>query len=148
MRAPRFRIGTLMLVIAVVALPMAVAATLQRRSRLFQEMAAQHQQAVVNLQKEADISDLEVYLFTTPAQGDPRPPDELAVRFTEFIGYHYGMTAKYEHAALRPWRPVETDTPCPVNISARELREYLDRLYVRLGEKPGVLRASSLEAHR
>lgn len=133
MRVPQFRTGTLMIVIALTALPMAGTAALQRRSRLFHQRAAWHQEQKHSL----PLSDLEMYLFITPVKLPPNPSPatlkadqerlDIGESLLKFEEHHDLMTAKYEQAAVRPWLLVEADRPPPSRPSDDDLCGYLER---------------------
>src|SRR5262245_9148943 len=108
MRPPRFRVRTLMLAVAVVA----VAAGLWHRSERFRRLAQYHQQAnvwiildwgaVENAEKEGWN-----WVGTPPVKAVlPRPSKAR-------ILWHDALRLEYEGAARRPWLPVEPDPPEP-----------------------------------
>lgn len=133
MRAPRFRVGTLMILVALTAIPLAGAANLQRCARRFHERAEWHRE-----QRSCfpPLTDLEVYLILAQPQGGPRPSGPVVEGLTRFIEHHNQMTEKYERAAVRPWLMVEADPPLPARPSADELCAYTEREYRFMTDSP------------
>lgn len=87
MRMPRFRIRTIMVAVAVVAIPLGVC--MERRSR-FLGLAAQHNESGI------------IYVSTYM--------DRSAYGASE---WHRLLADKYERAARYPWLPVEPHPPEP-----------------------------------
>jgi hypothetical protein len=89
MRPPRFRLRTLMIVVAIVGIVFGLA----RRSAVY------HQQAERQLQ----ILEMEDF---------PSGPND-PLHFNLFIEYHVRLMDKYNRAARYPWFPVPPDPPPP-----------------------------------
>src|SRR5258708_28640 len=99
---PRFRLRTLMMLVAVVATLSAGAATIYRRSLRFQQLSALHQKERAKVL----LADLEVYLVLTDAQmgqdSTPSQRQETLNRINRirrdaepmllFLRYHYEMS--------------------------------------------------------
>jgi hypothetical protein len=92
MKRPRIRLRTLMIAVAVAALPLGLWAGIERRRAAFDRTAAYHVTQVVGL----------------TVGGRPLTPSER--RRDE---WHYALFLKYREAAFRPWIPVGPDPPEP-----------------------------------
>lgn len=88
----RFRLRTLMIAVAVVAL-LAFGVTLIRNARRYRRTAVHH--AIVS-------RIIEIEAGRAPTQSD-----------RERAAYHSKLNDKYEHAASRPWLPLPPDPPPP-----------------------------------
>src|SRR5262245_54148372 len=103
MRLPRFRIRTLMVVAAAVAVGIATwrgsAAMMQRRAR-YLAMAEMH---------EATVNCFDHGLWF------PRddPTDIRYQHYKKPFDHYSALVSKYRHAARYPWLPVEPDPPDP-----------------------------------
>ena len=108
MPPPRFRLRTLMIAVAVVALIMGVA-TKRERSLRFKLLAASH------AAKEANFESLLRAMVT-------RNPLEERFHATadylpQVIEYERILKKKYEHAATHPWVTVQPDPPRPYMLT-------------------------------
>ena len=93
MRPPRFRLRSLLIAVAVVAIGMGALA-LWRRSVSLKRQAMHHALRGIVLEAEAGSG-----------------PD--AARWHRRADWHYQMSRKYLAASSRPWLPVEPDPPEP-----------------------------------
>jgi len=100
MRFPRFRLRTLLMVVAVLALVMAVSTAIARRSVALAQLAKFHG-------SRAELA-LACRLYR-----DASGRTCLARVLTPRFDYHSSLRRKYEYAASRPWLPVPPDPPPP-----------------------------------
>jgi hypothetical protein len=111
MRMPRFRVRTLMIVVAVLALPLGLC--MERRSR-FLRLAAEHA-------REAYRGGSALPMIFDNSGPEPRYCDdsgrELSASEAEqriaLNSWHDSLALKYRRAAASPWLPVEPDPPEP-----------------------------------
>lgn len=121
MRFLRFRLRTLMILAAIVAMVLG-------RSVHFSNLASQHARQRTKL-----ISgDLDLYLVMAPdPHGAPMHPDsgrpiaKVVVPIRAFIAYHLELEEKYDSASRHPWLPVPPDPSPPPKPSKSPME--LDR---------------------
>jgi hypothetical protein len=101
MTLPRFRLRTLMVVVAVIALLLAGEVTRQRLTRISSEYRAKADEWSQKAQA--------AYLSVEPEWQFPL----WYRRSTPMVEYANAMVEKYEFAADHPWRPVAPDPPEP-----------------------------------
>lgn len=103
MRHPRFRIRTMMIVVAAVATGTAgwrwSTVMVQRRERYLK--TAEYYQATVNCFDHG---------FWFPRDD---PADERYQNFKKPFAHYTGLVSKYRRAARYPWRSIEPDPPDP-----------------------------------
>ena len=138
MRRIRFRLRTLMIVVALLAVFLSRWVNLRER-------IAYHRQELSKVL----VSDLEIYLMLTPVQGVPdevlQPQRDAVKPICELRYYHYDMVEKYEAAFRRPWLPVPPDPPAPVvSIEYQQAfrSRYLDPIYRSIDEAPQLTPSS------
>ena len=120
MRFPRFRLRTLMTLVAIVAM-------LLGRSVHFSNLARHHARERTRL-----ISgDLDLYLVMAPdPRGGPMHPDSglpiarVVVPIRAFVSYHLELEKKYDSASRYPWLPVAADPPSPPKPSKAHMELY------------------------
>ena len=120
MRFLRFRLRTLMTLVAIVAMPLG-------RSVHFSNLARDHARERTGL-----ISgDLDFYLLMAPdPRGAPMHPDsglpiaKVVVPIRAFIAYHLELEQKYDSAARHPWLPVAPDPSPPPKPSMAHMVLY------------------------
>jgi hypothetical protein len=128
-RLPRFRIRTLMVVVAlagVIAGTLVGCARMAARRQRFNALAKAHgsdELVARSLAKMAydQIDTLAAMRKAEEANGNPPDPwDDViaqarlqATHSCAFADYHAALKRKYEHAARRPWLPVPPDPPEP-----------------------------------
>jgi hypothetical protein len=104
MRLPKFRIRTVMIAVAVLAIALGGLAGLQQlgqRMQRFRALARNHrQQGIVNRLR------LEGLVAHQAAKADIE-------RYRTRADYHDALNRKYEYAARHPWLPVSSDPPEP-----------------------------------
>jgi hypothetical protein len=100
MRFPRFRLRTLMMVVAVIALVMAVLTAVTRRSVAFAQ-ASQFHRSQAELGRERRC--------WTDSDGSQYLGYVLTARFY----HHRALERKYQYAASHPWVPVPPDPSPP-----------------------------------
>jgi hypothetical protein len=110
MRLPRFRLRTLMVAVAVLAL-LLMGGIMVWRSANYRRLAAFHEE--MERRQERAVRGIE-----SLAQAATDPKDAAAARrdaaHEARIGrYHAGLKAKYLRAAARPWESVAPDPPRP-----------------------------------
>ena len=128
MHPVRFRVRTLLILVAVAAVPVA----LMGRAARFGERARGHERQ----RRSVFPGDLDVYLVMQAVQGEWHPNPETPIRKVEgpiraFVAYHLEMESKYERASRAPWWPVEADPPAPEKPSRAQVERFwamLDRL--------------------
>jgi hypothetical protein len=98
MRVPRFRIRTLMIAVAAVAVFVAFGVTLHRRSTRFRQLADFHVRAASRIEEELAVQSV----------GQVNAAATLDV-----VHWHDSLYFKYTRAANRPWLPVAADPPEP-----------------------------------
>jgi hypothetical protein len=110
MRLPRFRLRTMMILVAVVGVIAGIGIVGERRRARFSELADQHRLQVVNVLEGPTDYDGEF-------RGDP---DVLNLEMRPVTGvvrlrdlWHMAMARKYRRATRYPWLPVEPDPPEP-----------------------------------
>jgi hypothetical protein len=108
MHLPRYRLRTLLMVVAVAALGMGTIVGLARRRESYLRQAAHHRK----LSNEARLYAMFIerrYLHWWPSE-----PEKAEMAAYERRGdYQAALQAKYELAARYPWLPVEPDRPEP-----------------------------------
>ncbi len=126
MRFLRFRLRTLMVLVAVVAI-------LLGRSVHFSNLAHHHARERRGL---IGSSDLEVYLVMQPAsRGWPGHPEsghpivKVEVPIRAFVAHHLELEAKYDSASRYPWFPVAPDPPEPPKPSKAHMELYRTLLH-------------------
>jgi hypothetical protein len=141
----RFRLRTLMIAVAVVAVMLGMLGRwmdLHRRERY-------HRHAGTLI-----VSDLEMYLVCTASQGDTGDRSQEAAAAAkpmfEFQEYHCAMQEKYERAFRHPWFPVAFDPPAPPAPSLEYQKafraKYVDSMNARVGFTPGSFLPSAQSA--
>jgi hypothetical protein len=118
MRIPSFRIRTLMIAIALLAV-------LLGRWMNFKHRAHVHHGELERIL----ISNFDMYLACTPAQGDPytdryRQALNAVQPIWLFMQYQEEMEQKYLYAFRRPWLPVASDPPAPARPSDEYQRAF------------------------
>ena len=110
MRVPRvrFTVRTLMVLVAVVAIILG-GMILRQRAASYRQRAAQFGWVATGLRQSA-ASGNAAFLHPTPTGPGTPMTQAMSLRWAE---YYAGLRAKYEHAALYPWLPVEPDPPEP-----------------------------------
>lgn len=110
MRMPRFRIRTLMIAVAVVAVILCGArlAKIEQKRKAFRTRAAIH--ATYGRSFRDAYEKRTAVAFEFPH--GPVFARTLALRLA-WAEYHESLALKYEHAARYPWLPVEPDPPEP-----------------------------------
>ena len=135
---PTFRIRTLMLIVVVVALPMAAVVSYQQRVQRFVALADFHRAETEIF----GVSDLGWFLLLTPAQNAPPDwmernlvkEDVAAIKSAlQYVTYHWDMSGKYEEAAKHPWAALVADPPAPPNPSVGSTRAAIARACVVMG---------------
>jgi hypothetical protein len=108
MRLPRYRLRTLLIAVAVVALGMGTIVGLARPRESYLRQATQHRK----LSNDARLYVMSIdhrYLHWGPSE-----PERTEMAAYERRGdYHAALQAKYERAARYPWLPVDPDRPEP-----------------------------------
>jgi hypothetical protein len=94
MRKPRFRLRTMMILVAFAAMLLAIVINLQRRKARFQELFSYHS-----------------VMAGPPRRQSFSPFPEVFV--TAKGRWHHDLAMKYAEASERPWLPVEPDPPEP-----------------------------------
>jgi hypothetical protein len=120
MRFLRFRLPTLMILVAIVAMVLG-------RSVHFSNLARHHARERTRL-----ISgDLDLYLVMAPdPRGFPMHPDsgrpiaKVVVPIRAFIAYHLELEKKYDSASRHPWLPVAPDPSPPPTPSKADMELY------------------------
>lgn len=136
MTLPRFRVRSLMIVVAITALALAAEVTRRRMDRLSSEYRAKAEQ----WQQRAMIADLNAQLvrFHSTLRDERTPLTDLedtgkAEHFERQAEFRIAMCKKYSSAANRPWLPVVKDLPepkcaaCQALPSASEGRPHFSR---------------------
>lgn len=98
MPVPRCRIRTLMMAVAVVAMPLSAVSICMTRAARFRQLSAEHES--------------KTRIGATPIvfwNGGTPVCDQL----TLLGAWHAEMAEKYLEASLRPWLPVPPDPPPP-----------------------------------
>jgi hypothetical protein len=108
MRLPRFRIRTLMIAVAVVAIPLGAMVAVAERRQRFMRMATAHWRATVAVQILENGTANGVVEHYLDARGVP-----LGAQQQARDKWHETMAEKYRQAARRPWLPVPPDPPEP-----------------------------------
>lgn len=110
MRMPRFRLRTMMAVLAVVAIPFGVCA--ERRAR-FLSIADRHFDEISDVVFAGyQGADGEwIYEATSDRQNEGDPP--LSSREQSIATWYRHLAWKYQDAAAQPWLPVAPDPPEP-----------------------------------
>ena len=122
---PRWRLGMLMIAVAVAALAL-VAGPLRRRDALILRAdyhAAQEQLYAVAAREQADLADLAEGKTTSPLRSFLDPSTVARSRAvwyraavsvnTNRAAYHAALRSKYKRAAARPWEWIAPDPPPP-----------------------------------
>ena len=105
MRPPRFRLRTLLIVVALVALAL-VPATLARRRQRFEALAHHHREAAGGPFAVSLISPAgRAHLYELAFRAGLLSPERRQ--------WHRDLTVKYERAARYPWLLVAPDPPPP-----------------------------------
>lgn len=139
----RWRLRTLLIGIALVAIPLAAWSAIQRRADRFTHLAAYHLQAHEVLIDEAG-GVLECLQVEDGETLDSAAEKRFAGRGQrEFLAYkasifHWKLFEKYQKAAANPWLGVEADPPPPKLANPRfNLSEHYAEL-VRDWDKPSA----------
>jgi hypothetical protein len=120
MRFLRFRLRTLLILVAIVAM-------LLGRSVHFSNLARHHAREMTKLTS----GDLDFHLLMTPdPRGFPMHPDsgmpiaKVVVPIRAFVAYHWELKEKYESASRQPWLPVAPDPVQPPEPSKAQMELY------------------------
>lgn len=138
MRLPRFRLRTLMVLVAVAAVPMTAATMLDRRAARFRELARFHRREA----RAFGVSDLDWFLLVTVPQGasttwwqelyDSEADYALVISAARYTAREYDVSYRYEEAAKRPWAaPVADEYPVP-RPPVAETRTVLAKALIRV----------------
>ena len=104
MRPPRFRLRTLLILVALSAVPLALIQVRRRREhyRVQAELHGSLEQFF-----RAGIAGMGATI------GGRTSSQLRSIREPRRVAYHAALRAKYERAAARPWLPVPPDPPPP-----------------------------------
>jgi hypothetical protein len=109
MHPPRFRVRTLMVAVAAIAVGLGSLFWLSKRRDEFLKLAAQHSSEAGRLEWE----------LVAKEQGWGDRGSDARARAFDAIHWNGRMAAKYTHAANRPWLSVPLDPPPPQPPSER-----------------------------
>ena len=110
MRPPRFRLRTLLVAVAVVALALGAGMILQRQSILRRTAAYHERMERVQAAKVRGIENLARAATTPELAAETRADAMVEAR----IGAHHArLKQKYRRMSTRPWLPVAPDPPPP-----------------------------------
>ena len=108
-RLLHFRLRTLMIAVAVVALPLATWARIEARREQFRRASAYHRDQVVGA--------ITVAIGPPGSYGVAAWSTKFRCRLSQaqvdLDMWHLGLSKKYEEAAERPWLPVAADPDPP-----------------------------------
>lgn len=107
-RPPRLRLRSLMIVVAVVALPLATWTRIEARREQFRRTAAFHRDEIVggiSIRGNGRLS-----IFPVAAKVEYQILSQTQV---DLDMWHLELSEKYEQAAERPWLPVAPDPDPP-----------------------------------
>ena len=102
MPLPHFRLRSLLIAVAVVAVFLAAGTwggKMWQRSGLYRQQAGYHRD--------------QLGIIVDPPYLNPQQYHDVQERISRRRGWHGAMAEKYELAALRPWIPLEPDSPEP-----------------------------------
>jgi len=114
MRRHRFRLRSLMISVAIVAVILGVNGMVERRRKtrqlIFQYELKEYQSATHYHEYKSYIKDFERddLVGVSRAQAD-----SLIAQYRLMVPYYAQLRAKYKRAAADPWRPVAPDPPFP-----------------------------------
>lgn len=112
MPSPRFRLRTLMIVVALTALGLTGEITRRRVERL----SSQYRSRASEWRRKASIAGFHAFKVNLHIK-NRRPPDpdlaRLAEGYFRQAEFFRAMDEKYKQAAARPWLPVAPDRPEP-----------------------------------
>ena len=114
MQLPRFRLRTLMLAVAIVAIVLRLAplrAEMNRRSDFYRQRAAYH--AALAAAHRIAGKTQELRADRSKEDADAARHREGAAASAKVAAYHAGMRDKYNRVARYPWLPVEPDPQSP-----------------------------------
>src|SRR4051812_43911225 len=113
MHLPHFRLRTLPLAVAMVALLLAAGMTLHERRQQFLTLASQHGVAQLLAESASGMASSTPTVGEGPGAALLRLPDEMPGGAKAQVAYHAALRIKYERAARYPWLAVEPDPPAP-----------------------------------
>ncbi len=108
MPIPRFKLRTLLLMVALFAVALAVVVEISQRRNRFQRLADDHWKQTLLLPE--DQIDINGYSYV---ENQATRTKIYTGKNMRDIDYHDLLYRKYEYAASHPWLPVEPDPPPP-----------------------------------
>ena len=110
LRRRRLKLGSLLIAIAVISLPLAISANLESRRARFLRLVVYHRRQVICIERR-DLPPPWISVVSMTRGGEPVTQRRMGLDL-----WHLVLAKKYLDAADSPWLPVMPDLPPPIAL--------------------------------